>query len=111
MSILWNLPDQKGFTGDILAKFEEPKPAYTTLATFLKILHNKGFVSYKKVGNKLLFTPKVPTTGYASTYLDPGKDAFFAGNAKDMIAYLIGKEQLSAEDIAALHDCLNQKQA
>ena len=38
MLILWSLPGKGGFTHDILALFEDPKPAYTTLATFLKIL-------------------------------------------------------------------------
>lgn len=110
MSILWNLPGQEGFTGDILEKFEDPKPAYTTLATFLKILGSKGFVKFKRRGNKLLFSPKVSKEKYASTYLDPAKDAFFAGNLKDMISYLIDSDALSAEDIAGLIEQLQQKQ-
>jgi len=102
MSILWNLPGQKGFTSDILAAFSEPKPAYTTLATFLKILHNKGFVNYKKHGNKLLFTPKVAKDIYANTYLTPAKDAFFAGDTVAMIRYIIEHSELTPEEREAI---------
>ena len=53
MLILWGLKEKGGFTNDILRGYEEPKPAYTTLATFLKILSNKGFVKSSKVGSML----------------------------------------------------------
>ena len=42
MNILWEMPDG-GTVYDVLAKYEEPKPAYTTTATFMKILEKKGY--------------------------------------------------------------------
>ena len=29
---------------EVVARYEEPRPAYTTISTFLKILTTKGFV-------------------------------------------------------------------
>ena len=59
MDILWNLPEQSGFTSDILKEYPEPKPAYTTLATFLKILKEKDFVRSESVGKMLRYTPTI----------------------------------------------------
>lgn len=98
MCILWNLPNQSGCTGDVLAKYEEPKPAYTTLATFLKILCNKGFLKYRKRKGKLYYTPVVSQTQYAEVYCEPIKDVFFHGSFKEMARFLLAKEQLSEED-------------
>ena len=48
MQILWDI--EKGFVKDVLAKMEEPKPAYNTVSTIIRILEKKGFVGYKAYG-------------------------------------------------------------
>lgn len=108
MTILWNLPGQSGCTGDLLAHYKDPKPAYTTLATFLKILNNKGFVKFKKRNGKLYYTPSVSQLKYADLYLAPAKDIFFGGSFVDMMRYFISKEQLSEEEINELEGLIHQ---
>ena len=49
MNILWSLPESKGYSAEIMEKFPEPKPALTTLLTFLKILKEKVLVLKKIV--------------------------------------------------------------
>lgn len=109
MSILWNLPNQQGNTGDILEQIEEPKPAYTTLATFLKILHRKGFVTFRKNHNRLVFKPKVSKETYAKTYLDPGKKAFFNDNTQEMLRFIIEDSTFTAAEAAELTSLIQQK--
>lgn len=46
MNILWSLPSMKGTISDVLEGYGEKKPAYTTVATFMKILLNKGYVGF-----------------------------------------------------------------
>lgn len=111
MSILWNLPKQSGFTGDILAKFEEPKPAYTTLATFLKILTDKGYVKFKKKEGKLFFTAAVAQEKYADIYFEPAKDTFFHGSFIEMMDYLLGRERLTKDEVQQLIDMIHEKQS
>ena len=110
MQILWNLPGQAGYTGDILKKYEAPKPAYTTLATFLKILTNKGFVKFRKKGNKLYFMPVVTKTEYAETYYAPVKDAFFQGSFLELMRFLLKKENLSEEEVNELIQLIHETQ-
>ena len=43
MQILWDL--NEGVVKDVVEKFDEPRPAYTTVATVLKVLEKKGFVA------------------------------------------------------------------
>ena len=97
MSILWNMPGQGGFTSDILSRYDAPRPAYTTLATFLKILVNKGFVKVKKTGSKLFFTPKVSKETYANTFFAPTKSVFFDNDIEKVIAYFLEQENLTAQ--------------
>ena len=48
MQILWKIGE--GSINDIIAQMAEPKPKYTTVATFVKILENKEFVEHKPKG-------------------------------------------------------------
>lgn len=110
MTILWNLPNQTGCTGDILAQYEDPKPAYTTLATFLKILSNKGFVRYRKRNGKLQYTPSVSQEQYAETYLAPAKDVFFHGSFMEMMRFIVAREQLSEGEVGDLIQLIHEVQ-
>ena len=47
MQILWRLGD--AVVNDIIARTDEPHPKYTTVATFLKILENKGFQLFRRL--------------------------------------------------------------
>ena len=58
MQILWRLGD--AVVNDIIARTDEPHPKYTTVATFLKILENKGFVSHTAEGKPPLFSADRP---------------------------------------------------
>lgn len=64
MNILWEMPDG-GTVYDVLAKYEEPKPAYTTTATFMKILEKKGYLEAKKLsGRTYTYSPLVSKEDY-----------------------------------------------
>ncbi|MBQ7182053.1 MAG: BlaI/MecI/CopY family transcriptional regulator [Bacteroidaceae bacterium] len=97
MLILWNLKEKGGFTNDILKGYEEPKPAYTTLATFLKILVNKGFVKSSKVGSMLYFTPKVSKMDYCKIVMEKACNDYFDGDIVKFFQFLAKNNELTAE--------------
>ncbi len=88
MQHLWQLPDGSGFVNDILQRFEEPRPAYTTVATFLKILTRKGFVKAVKTGGVLYFTPRISRQQYLDTLLAKLSDDFFDGDFSALADYI-----------------------
>ncbi len=42
MQVLWDL--EEAFVKDILEQLDDPKPAYNTVSTIVRILEKKGFV-------------------------------------------------------------------
>ena len=99
MNILWDL--QRGAcVNDILELCPDPKPAYATIATFLKILIEKGFVEHKKgKGKQFIYTPLLTKEKYRRQVMDEVKGDFFSGSIKSMFSYFVKEEHLSAEDI------------
>ena len=63
MQILWSL--ETATVSEIIRETTEPRPAYTTVATFLKILENKGFVGHTPEGKSHRYHPLVPREEYA----------------------------------------------
>ena len=85
---LWSLPGSAGFTSDVLACFEEPRPAYTTVATFMKILTKKGFLRAVKTGNALYYTARISREDYLHATLSKLCDDFFDGDSSQLLRYV-----------------------
>ena len=57
MKILWKM--EKGFVKDIIRVMDEPKPAYNTVSTIIRILETKGFVGHEEFGKSHRYFPIV----------------------------------------------------
>ena len=111
MNILWD--SGKGMTThDIIDKYQEPKPAYSTIATFLKILTVKEFISSRKQseGSKtLVFFPRVSREIYTKRVMKDVKDSFFAGSLKSMLSFFAQHEDVSEEDLVEIMELIKNK--
>lgn len=109
MNALWNLPEG-GCIHEIISLYPEPKPAYTTISTFLKILHGKGFVDYKKLkGKTYTYYPLVSRNEYTSTVMKDVKNSFFGGSVSSMVKFFVEKEEISEKDIKELLDMIKKQ--
>ncbi|MCI6160807.1 MAG: BlaI/MecI/CopY family transcriptional regulator [Prevotellaceae bacterium] len=104
MNILWGLPGQEGFAADIMKQYPNPKPAMTTLLTFLKILKDKGYVSSRKEGRSYLFKAKLDKDVYAGSFLSEVKDTLFGGSFTSLVSFFVHNEKLTDKDIEELKD-------
>ena len=102
ISALWDMPNG-GCIHDIIEKYPEPKPAYTTISTFLKILLNKGFVDYRKLSGKThTYYPLVSRDAYTGQVMNDVKESFFGGSGSSMVKFFAQNEKLSENDIKEL---------
>lgn len=102
MNILWAQP-RGANVSTILAGYHEPRPAYTTVATFLKILVQKGFVESRKgTGKQLIYTPLMTKERYRRQVMAEVKDNFFDGSAKSLLNFFVREERLTAAELAEL---------
>ena len=67
MQVLWKI--KKGFVKDILEHFDEPKPAYNTVSTIVRILQDKGFVNHKAYGRTHEYYPVISKSEYSNSTL------------------------------------------
>lgn len=109
MNILWAMPDG-GSVHEVVAGYAEPKPAYTTVATFLRILCNKGFVSYRRLNGKThQYFPLVTKEDYRRRVMGDVKDSLFGGSVSSLLEFFVRDEGLSPAEIADLMEMVNRE--
>lgn len=106
MNVLWDI--EQGYVNDILADLPEPKPAYNTVSTFMRILVTKGFVGYEAFGKSHRYYPLITREVYMENFMTGVKNTFFSGSFRSMISFFAEKEHLSSKEIQKIMSILNE---
>lgn len=108
MQILWTL--QKGFVKDIIEAMPQPKPAYNTVSTIIRILETKGFVDHKAYGKTHEYFPVVSKDRYTKFYLNNLIRGYFGGSFQNLVSFFAKENKMDAQDVEKLLEELkNQK--
>jgi len=100
MKILWSI--EKGLIRDVVNEYDEPKPAYTTVATIFKILERKGFVGRKPIANSHEYYPLVERKDYTTQSVKSLMENYFSNSFKNMVSEFSNKENLTTKDMQEL---------
>ncbi len=109
MQSLWSFPEDGALSAEIMERMPEPKPAPTTLLTFLKILKDKGFVSSTREGKAQRFRAEVSKDGYTRMYMKEVKQTFFGGSLSSLVSFFAKEEQLNDQEIQEILNIIEKK--
>ena len=99
----------KGFVKDYREMYSAPKPPYTTVATIIKKLESKGYVSAKMYGNTYEYKPKVKQEQYKGQYMSGIVNNFFQNSYKEMVTFFAEAEKLSEKDLEEIINLIKNK--
>ncbi len=105
MQVIWGADGL--FLADIIERIEEPRPAYTTVSTVVRILVKKGFVDYKCFGKSNSYYALVTKEEYTFAMMNQMKLNFFGGSFSSMLSFFAKSEKLSKSELAELQELLN----
>lgn len=97
MQVLWKL--EKGFVNDILEKFPEPKPAYNTVSTIVRILEKKGFIDHKAFGKTHEYYPIVSKKEYTRKYFKGFMNSYFGNSYQALASFLTSDRNISIQEL------------
>jgi predicted transcriptional regulator len=100
MQMLWKL--KGGVVKDVLEAYTKPKPPYTTLASTLKNLEKKGFVTSRRYGNVYWFEPVMSAESYSENMLSGIIDNYFQSSYSSLVTFFAQKEKISSDDLQAI---------
>ena len=103
LQALWQIND--GAVSDVLDILPEPKPAYNTVATVIKVLEKKGYVSHKTYGKTNVYYPLVSKQDYARNVLKNSVKGLFNGSFKQAVSFFVRKNK--EVSLAELEELMN----
>jgi len=104
MILLWQ--KKRAFVNDIFEMMPEPKPAKTTVATFIRILEQKGFVGYRKVGRNNQYFPLVSQSEFLSNSLRRMSSSYFQNSYANIVNFFAEEGKLKRKDIEDIEQLL-----
>lgn len=105
MQYLWDR--ERAFMKDLLEAYTEPKPATTTVATLLKRMTTKGFISYKLYGKSREYYPLVSKKKYFSKHVNGLIKNFFNGSAQQFASFFTEETNMTEDELKELRKIID----
>ena len=110
IQVLWTL--EKAFVKEIIDELPEPKPAYNTVSTIIRILETKGFVAHEAYGKSHQYYPIVSREEYKSFATGKLLTNYFDNSVERMFSFFVKEEKIDlkeADEIMKLMEKLKKK--
>ena len=95
MQFLWTI--EKGYLKDLVDQFPEPRPAYTTISTVVRVLVKKGFIGFNVHGKSNEYYPLISKQRYFQKSLKPILSNYV--NAPSALASFFANDKLNLSEL------------
>jgi len=107
MHHLWAL--EKAFLKDILDAYQDPKPAYTTVSTVIRVLVKKKYIGFNTYGKTNEYYPLVSQEEYFSGFFKGFFARFFNNSATQFTSFFAKDNELSLDDLEEMKQIIEQQ--
>src|SRR5258708_34570909 len=104
MQILWQL--KEAIVKDIIEKMPDPKPAYNTVSTVVRVLQGKGFIDHKAYGNSHVYFPMVTEAEYKKFTFDKMMKNYFSNSYQSLVSFIADEKKLGLKELDELTQLL-----
>ena len=106
MQELWDMGG--GFVKEIIDRLPEPKPAYNTVSTIIRILETKGFVDHQAFGKSHRYIPVVQKEDYKKIVAGKLLNGYFDNSPKRMLSYFLEENKLDVQELDEILTLINK---
>ena len=108
MQIVWKL-DGEFIVRDVHDLMPEPKPAYNTVSTMVRILDTKGFLTHRTLGHTNLYKAAVTKQEYTGTFMQGVLNSFFDGSVSRLVTFFSDNRNISVKEADEILNMLSNK--
>ena len=106
MQVLWDL--EKTSVKGIIEELSDPKPAYNTVSTIIRILEQKEFVGHESKGRGYEYYPLIKKEEYSNQSLHKLMDGYFGGSFKNMVSFFVKKNEVDMNELEEMMQLINK---
>ncbi len=107
MKVLWD--KKKAFVNDLLELLPEPKPAYNTVSTIIRILEKKGFVDHKAYGKTYQYFPIISKKAYTKATFRTLLNGYFSNSFQQMVSFFAKEENLTLAEMEEIKRIMEEE--
>ncbi len=107
MQVLWKL--DKGFVKNVIDRLPDPKPAYNTVSTIIRILERKGFVAHNAYGKTHEYYPIVSRDDYKKRFLKSFIKRYFGNSFQEMVSFFASDRDITLGEMEEIRELLNEE--
>lgn len=96
MQAVWRTGE--GNVKAFMEKMEAPAP-YTTVASVIKNLEKKGYLTSRLVGNSYLYKPAISEDDYKQKFMGNVVKDYFDNSYKELVSFFVEQKKLSASEL------------
>lgn len=106
MQELWEM--EGGFVKEVIDRLPDPKPAYNTVSTIIRILETKGFVDHQAFGKSHRYIPIVQKEDYKKVVAGKLLNGYFDNSPKSMLSYFLEENKLDVKELDEILTLINK---
>lgn len=107
MQYAWKL--KKAFLKDIIEEYPDPKPAYTTISTVVRVLVKKQFLGYESFGKIHQYHPLITKEAYFKHHFKHVVSNFFSGSMSNFTSFFTNTEDLDLSELEEMKTLIEEK--
>ena len=107
LKALWKI--ETGAVSNVLDALPEPKPAYNTVATVLKVLENKKYVSHKTYGKTNVYYTLISKSKYAGFHIKNLFRDMYDNSLKQMVSPFLNSNKINLNDLEELKSLIDKE--
>ena len=107
MHVLWSL--KKALVRDVLDQLPEPKPAYNTVSTVIRVLEKKGFVNHKSYGTTHEYFPLITKKEYTKFHFGEFMDKYFNNSFSQLASFFTKENKITMKELEEMMNEVRQE--
>lgn len=107
MQIVWATGEL--FIRDIVARIPDPKPSYNTVATQVKFLEEKGFLSRKPMANSFCYSPAISEKEYRGSTVGDLVARYYDNSYSLLVSQFVEDDKMDLDELKQLIASIESK--
>jgi len=107
MRVLWN--DAPASVADVQRRLDGPPLAYTTVATMLRKMEDRGLLRHREEGRRFIYEPAVSEEEVTRSMADDLVDRLFEGSLAATVSHLLRTRDVSPGELERLERLIQKR--
>ena len=107
LQVLWEI--KEGVVTDVIEQLPDPKPAYNTVSTVIRVLEKKEYVSHKVYGKTHVYFAKVSKAEYTQHAFSDALKGFFNNSVNQVVSFFVKQKKLSILELEELKQLIEKE--